>query len=183
MYISGGNEKGRKIKAPSVKDIRPTSNLIKESFFDIFREKINGAKFLDLFGGFGTMGIEAISRGAQTAVFVDKNRNALSVIYENLKSTGFTDKAKVIFAEALTALEKRITIQFDLIYIDPPYDYRNYEKVLEVISEKNTLLDNGVAVIEHYHKTDIPESVKLLEQFRKEKYGQTSLTFFKRKIL
>ena len=182
MYISGGNEKGRKIKAPSAKDIRPTSNLIKESFFEIFREKIEGAYFLDLFGGFGTMGIEALSRGAKSAFFVDKNRQALSVIYENLNSTKLIVKAKVILADALIALDKRINRPFDLIYIDPPYDYHNYEKVLELVSEKNTLFEDGIAVIEHYHKTQIPQSIKTLEQYRQEKYGQTLLTFFKRKI-
>jgi len=179
MFISGGEARGRKIKAPSAKDIRPTSLLIKEAFFEIFREKIAGCYFLDLFAGFGTMGIEAISRGAETVFFVDKSKYAISIIYENLKSSKLTQKTKVLFSDSQAALAKRIKEKFDLIYIDPPYDYKEYEKVLELISEKNILSENGIAVVEHYHKTSISGSFKNFEQYRKEKYGQTALTFFK----
>ncbi len=180
MFISGGKGKGRKIKAPSAKDIRPTSQMIKGALFDILRDEVQEASFLDLFAGFGTIGIEAMSRGAECCFFIDKNNYALSTVHENLTSSGYRDKCTLILSDAVNALQKRIKRQFDIVYIDPPYDYLKYVEVLSELSEKNILSSKGIAVVEHYHKTILPESLPGIILYRKEKYGQTALTFFQR---
>lgn len=183
MYISGGKSKGRKIKAPASRDIRPTSQMIKEAFFEIFRDKVEGSRFLDLFAGFGTVGIEALSRGAHEVVFTDISRHALSIIHQNTDSLKFNDRCSIILADARTALSKKLKGMFDLIFIDPPYNYRYYEDILKTIASKKLLSEDGKIVVEHYHKTLLNSEHNNIIRYRQEKYGQTILSFFeKRKI-
>ena len=179
MFISGGEEKGRRIKAPSSKDIRPTSHMLKEAIFEIIKERIKGASFLDLFAGFGSIGIEALSRGADYTLFVDKNKHAISIIYENISTAKVKDKCNILVSDSIAALEKRIKQKFDLIYIDPPYDYKYYGEVLKTIAEKETLSAEGLIIVEHYHKTEMNLPLKPLIISRREKYGQTAVTFIK----
>ncbi len=177
MRIQGGSLRGRKIKAPSAKDIRPTSQMIKEALFDILGDKIHGARFLDLFAGFGTIGIEAVSRNAESVVFVDKNKYALSIIRENLYNIGLNSLCKTINSEAIKAIKERLSDSFDVIFIDPPYNYEYYDEVIRGIFEKRILKPDGLIIIEHYHKTKLTSEVFEILKIRK--YGQTTLTFLK----
>ncbi|MCQ2736230.1 MAG: 16S rRNA (guanine(966)-N(2))-methyltransferase RsmD [bacterium] len=177
MRIQGGSSSGRNIKAPSAKDIRPTAQMVKEAIFDILASKIDGAYFLDIFAGFGTMGLEAASRGAAKTVFADKNRYAVSIIKENISKLGLNDKCSVITADAKKAIETRLEGPFSIIFADPPYAFSEYGTITKAIFDRNLLAEDGIFIMEHYHKTIIDPAG--FEIFRTKKYGQTSLTFMR----
>ena len=138
MRITGGEVGGRRIKVP--KGIRPTQDKIRAAIFNILGDKIKGAKFVDLFAGSGSVGIEAISRGASEVIFVEKSRKVLAVLNENLKSLGCVNKSKVIMADAL-----KVKIETpDIIFADPPYDKGFAKKVIDLWLKSKTLL-----ILEH----------------------------------
>ena len=127
MRVITGTARGRKLKTPEGMDIRPTTDNVKESIFNIIQFDIEGRRVLDLFAGTGQLGIECLSRGAKEAVFVDSSREAVKIIKDNLKTCGFS--APVMQMDSQSFL--RSCGQFDLILIDPPYDSGLYEGVLE----------------------------------------------------
>lgn len=179
MFISAGSAKGKKIKAPSAKDIRPTSQMIKEALFDILGPSVEETDFLDLFAGFGTVGIEALSRGAASVLFTDRNKYALSVLRENLQLSGFEKQAKILWGDALRNLTK-VRGQFDFVFVDPPYDYGFYDEILSAVAARKLLKPGAAVIVEHYHKTKF--SGAPLIRAREEKYGQTAMTFFREKL-
>ena len=179
MKVQGGSAKGRNIKAPSAKDIRPTSQMVKEAIFDILGEKIKGSAFLDLFAGFGTIGLEALSRGSESVSFVDRSRYAIGIIKNNAEVLGFVDKLKIISADIFKALLK-IEGQFDIIFADPPYDFKDYNLLVSKVKELNLLKKDGVFIVERYHKTELSDNGFVISRVKK--YGQTALTFFVNKL-
>lgn len=132
MRVITGTAKGRRLETLSGNDVRPTSDRIKEAVFSIIQFHIEGRRFLDLYAGSGQMGIEALSRGAREAVFVDKNKNALEIIRKNLESTNLKQNARVIATDALSFLRSSAE-PFDIAYIDPPYSAGILKKVLPAV--------------------------------------------------
>ena len=140
MRVITGTARGHRLKTPENYDIRPTTDNVKESVFNIIQFDIEGRRVLDLFAGTGQLGIECLSRGAAEAVFIDENTAAVKIVKENLKTCGFT--AAVLQQDALGYL--RHCGRFDLVFVDPPYDSGLYESVLETINSVDILSDGGI---------------------------------------
>ncbi|MCL6557836.1 MAG: 16S rRNA (guanine(966)-N(2))-methyltransferase RsmD [Firmicutes bacterium] len=180
MRVIGGLAKRRTLKAPPGRSIRPTAERVKEALFNILAAKIPGARFLDLFAGTGSVGIEALSRGAVQVVFVERSPRALNLIRENLRRTGFSNRALVLAKDALLALNllQRRGETFDVIYIDPPYG-KGYElKALSLIGSSGLLGRGGLVITETDCRDELPGEVQNLKLFRGERYGDTALSFY-----
>jgi len=160
--------------------VRPTADRVKEALFNILGGLVPGCTFLDLFAGTGSIGIEALSRGAAGAVFVEKFKENIGVIKENLTVTGMAGKARVLHqdvADALILLGME-GAKFDLIYLDPPYLEDHRISTLAGIARYGLLKPGGVAVVESGKKDSLPSEVEGLKMFRQEKYGDTMLSFY-----
>ena len=176
MRVVGGKYKGRKLSDFYGKAVRPTSDMTRESFFNIVSGRIEGASFLDLFCGTGAMGIEAISRGAERVVFNDASRESLTLLKKNLAVLDGAENYK-IFNLSAEDLLKRSEEKFDYVYIDPPYDSDLGEKALSLVGR--VLKENGVAVFES--ERPFGEKIKDLFLFDERRYGRAVLSFFKLK--
>ena len=146
MRVISGSARGRKLKEPSGFSIRPTGDKVKESIFNIIQFDIEGRRVLDLFAGTGQLGIEALSRGAAKTVFVDSSADAIKLIKSNLDLCGFSDRAEVYARDALQFISS--PEKFDLIFIDPPYDAKIFDKIMMKIIEFDKLSDNGIIILE-----------------------------------
>lgn len=173
MRIIGGKYRGRVLTSFKGKDIRPTSDRAKESLFNILAPEISGANVLDLFCGSGSIGLEALSRGADMVVFNDVSRESLEVLKKNLAMLNVTAK---VYNLDYKALLNGLDITFDVIYIDPPYKSGYGREALELIAQRKLLNTGGVAVLESDKpfEGDIPALVRYDER----KYGIAYLTFF-----
>ena len=145
MRVITGIARGRRLKEPSGMETRPTADRVKEGIFSSIQFEVEGRKVLDLFGGTGQMGIEALSRGAAHCTFVDLQKQAVGIIRENVNSTGFADQSTVIQGDALAFLS-RCREKFDLIFLDPPYDSGILEKAMELITTIDIVSENGIIV-------------------------------------
>jgi len=154
MRVISGSVRGRKLKEPIGHKIRPTSDKVKESVFNIIQFDIEGRSVLDLFAGSGQYGIEALSRGAKTATFVDSSSDSLKLVRENLNICGFSDNVLVHGRDALRYLES--DEKYDLIFIDPPYDTNLAEKAIERVMEFDKLNINGIIICEIKAESESP---------------------------
>lgn len=180
MRVIGGKYRSRVLAEFKGDDVRPTSDRVKESLFNILSLKLYGARVLDLFSGSGALGIEALSRGAKEVVFNDVSKDSLAILKKNLTALKITvngDEAKLFNSDYLVCLE-RVQGQFDLVLIDPPYRFDFGEKALQTIAKKGLLSENGIAVYERDRPFE--DEVDGLEKYDERKYGKTYLTFFKR---
>ena len=174
MRVITGTARGRKLETPTNYDIRPTTDNVKESIFNIIQFDIEGRKVLDLFAGTGQLGIECLSRGAESVTFVDENREAIRIIKENLKTCQL--KGTVMQTDALSFVKN--CGKFDLIFIDPPYDSKLYEPVLEAINSVDILSDGGIIVCEARKEKLLPE-MNLPYRKRKEyNYGKLKVCIY-----
>ena len=161
--------------------IRPTSDRLRETVFNILSPQIEGARFADLCAGSGAVGIEALSRGAASVTFVEQSPRAAAVIRENLAQCRITSGFKLINRPVLTALtylagEKQT---FDIIYLDPPYDSPLYHQVLESIASHGLLATDGVVLVEHRRSLLLLPNYDQLRPYREINQGETRLTFYK----
>ncbi|MBQ7896003.1 MAG: 16S rRNA (guanine(966)-N(2))-methyltransferase RsmD [Oscillospiraceae bacterium] len=168
MRVITGTARGRKLSTPTNYDIRPTTDNVKESIFNIIQFDIEGRKVLDLFAGTGQLGIECLSRGAESVTFVDENKEAIRIIKENLKNCQL--KGTVIQGDAVSFL--RNCGKFDLIFIDPPYDSKLYEPVLELINSVDILSDGGIIVCEARKEKLLPEMNLPYKKRKEYSYGK-----------
>lgn len=179
MRVITGKARGVQLKTPEGMLTRPTADRVKEALFSIINFDLPGAKVLDLFGGTGQLGIEALSRGAESAVFVDSREDACKLIRENLKRTRLEKQGRVIRSDYLDYLS-RCREQYDIILLDPPYAEVFLETALKRITEIDILQSNGIIV------TERPLGKELLCQFdgyersRDYKYGKTLLTIYRK---
>lgn len=180
MRVITGTAKGRRLKAPKGMETRPTSDRIKEALFNIIGTKVINVNFLDLFAGTGAIGIEALSRGAERAVLVEKNPKTTKIIRENLEITGLSDGAVVMVQEADKALDTLAIKgeQFGIIFIDPPYLKGLEKQSLEKIDRTNLLVPGGLIITESSKLDNMPEAVGRVKLFRQERYGDTVLSFY-----
>ncbi|MBR4392701.1 MAG: 16S rRNA (guanine(966)-N(2))-methyltransferase RsmD [Oscillospiraceae bacterium] len=176
MRVITGSAGGRKLKTPSNEEIRPTTDNVKESVFNIIQFDIEGRRVLDLFGGTGQMGIEALSRGAREAVFVDKSREAVKLIRDNLQTCGM--EAKVLQTDALSYL--RSGERFDLIFVDPPYDSGLYEPVLSTINSVDNLSEGGIIICEAHVDVPFPDVREPYRKAREYRYGKVKICIYKK---
>lgn len=161
---------------------RPTSDRVKESLFNIIYGYVHDSDVLDLFAGTGSLGIEALSRGAKSAVFVDKSKDCFDIIKDNLNHTKLVDKATVIASEVIGALDrlKSENKKFDIIFLDPPYYKNLIEETLNIIDKNGIISDNGIVIAEKNIADIIPEELGMLKLVRNQKYGDTVLAFYKK---
>lgn len=178
LRVISGSARGKKLISMEGLDVRPTLDRVKESVFNMIAFDISDASVLDLFCGSGALGIEALSRGAKRAVFVDKNATALSVTKQNLTATRLADNAKLVQSDSIVYLQNTNDV-FDIILIDPPYQAQLYERVLQEILERKLLAPNGIIVVESA-ESDPPEiPVKLFSEVREKKYGKVKIFLIK----
>ncbi len=179
MRVISGTARGRKLKELQGMDTRPTTDKVKESLFNIIQFEIEGRRVLDLFGGTGQLGIEALSRGAAHCTFVDQRREAAALIRENLKLTGLSDRARVVQGEALSFLQS-CREKFDVILLDPPYHTDLMDQALELAVKIDILSENGIMICETMAQRVLPELDRPYEWGREYRYGQIKLTVCRR---
>ncbi|MFC1511055.1 16S rRNA (guanine(966)-N(2))-methyltransferase RsmD [Candidatus Margulisiibacteriota bacterium] len=179
MRVISGTAKGKKLKVPKGK-IRPLTDRAREALFNILQSRIADSCFLDLFAGTGSVGIEALSRGATLAIFVELEKSSVRVIRENLENCDVSDRAEVYELDVVRALRilKLKEAKFDIIFIGAPYGSPNLEKALQELSDGNMLRPKGVVVAEHRKQHKLLESYGQLQAAREAKYGETVLTFY-----
>lgn len=181
MRIIAGKRKGLLIKSIDGETTRPTRDAVKEALFSILMNDVPDSRFLDLFSGSGAIGIEAISRGASEVYFSDINPECIKVINENLKKANFEEQARVLNADFKSVLKKLQGIQFDIIYIDPPYNKGYGENAIEIISENDMLCETGVIILETDTNEEVPDNIGRYERYNYKKYGRNILNMFRRK--
>lgn len=178
MRVIGGKYRGRRLKALEGLAVRPTSDRLRETLFNILAKLIKDSRFLDLCAGSGAVGIEALSRGASHVTFVDQSRRACSAIQANLETIGITNEATIIHKDAVSAL-KHLTGKFDFIFFDPPYESDVYDRVLRELGRSDLPARDAVVVVEHRAKHPPEQFYGGLERFRTVKQGESSLAFFR----
>ena len=178
MRVITGTARGTKLKTPEGMLTRPTTDRVKEALFNIIQFDIAG-DVLDLFAGTGQLGIEALSRGAAQCTFVDKGREPIAVIRENLKKTRLEERATVVQADYSSWL-KTCRQQYDLILLDPPYAEVFLETALKIVSEIDILTNSGIIVCERPFDKTLPEHIPGLVRYRDYRYGKAAVTIFRR---
>ena len=179
MRVISGKARGVQLKTPEGMLTRPTADRVKEALFSIIQFELPGARVLDLFGGTGQLGIEAISRGAKEAVFVDAREEACKIIRENLRRTKMEQYGKVVRADYMDYL-KRCRENFDIILLDPPYAEVFLENSLKMITEIDILQSGGIIVAERPVGKDLPWEFPGFTRSRDYKYGNTLLTLYRK---
>ena len=179
MRVITGSARGIPLKAPEGLQTRPTADRVKEALFSIIQFEISGAKVLDLFGGSGQLGIEALSRGAKSAVFVDAGESACKIIKENLKQCKLESQSTVIKCDYMEFL-KRNRAQYNIIFLDPPYAEVFLENALKCITEIDILQSNGIIVAERPVGKELPGNYPGYTRSKDYKYGKTLLTIFRK---
>lgn len=171
MRVITGSARGRKLKTPLNDDVRPTADSVKEAVFNIIRSDVEGRRVLDLFAGTGQLGIEALSRGAAEAVFVDYSLNSIKLVKENLSLCGF--RAEVVRSDAVSYL--KTCGKFDVIFIDPPYDSDLYETVLKTINIFDILNKGGIIIAEARRERVLPFLTPPYRFLKEYRYGKVKI--------
>lgn len=179
MRVITGTARGISLKTPEGLQTRPTADRVKEALFSIINFDIPGAKVLDLFGGTGQLGIEALSRGAVSAVFVDAREDACRLIRENLRRTKLEQNAKVVRSDYLDYLN-RCREQYNIILLDPPYAEVFLENAIKKITEIDILQSDGIIVAERPLGKELPWEFEGYTRSKDYKYGKVLLTIYRK---
>lgn len=179
MRIISGSLKGKKLFSPKKQTLRPTSDRVKETIFNVLGGVIDGKVVLDLYAGTGNLGIEALSRGAKRAVFVEKGRQAIRLIERNLEQCGFKINSEIISKDVNRAIGilKSKGEFFDLIIMDPPYERGLIEKTLRKLQSERIYHNDSILVIEHNRREPLSENNYGWQLFRQIKIGDTLISF------
>jgi 16S rRNA (guanine966-N2)-methyltransferase len=183
MRIIAGRLKGRRLKTPSWPGVRPTSDKLRETLFNILSTRVPGARVLDGFAGTGALGIEAISRGAASATFIDGDRRAVALTSENVAHCGIENVCVIIRAEVARVLDTLYAQTgfepFDIVLLDPPYALASGEHLLPVLESAGRVLsETGILVVEHARRDELPTTVTGLTRSRDVRSGDSALTFY-----
>lgn len=175
-------KKGTKLRTLEGDNTRPTLDRVKEALFSILMNKLVDAKVLDLFAGSGALGLESLSRGAESAVFVDKSPQSIKIIKENIVKTGFEDASKVYKVDFEVALKKLndISEKFDIIYLDPPYGKNIVIKTLNCMHKYDILNEDGIIVAETDESDVVDDVVGNFFRYDERKYGRVRIHFFRK---
>ena len=175
MRVITGFSRGRRLVTPNGDAVRPTTDNVKESVFSIIQFSIEGRQFLDAFAGSGQMGIEALSRGAAGAVFLDNSKASLAIVRQNLALTKLQERAKVIQTDTLSYLSS-CRERFDIAYLDPPYQQGLLQKALVLLPQ--VMQKSGVILCEHPADEVLPETVENFAAKKHYKYGKIMITVY-----
>ena len=186
MRVIAGTYRSRILKSLKGLALRPTSDRLRETLFNVLGRDIVGSRFIDLFAGTGAVGIEALSRGAVEVVFVENHGPAASLIRRNLQSLGIRSGVIVFAADAIRGLEtlaarpEEKTARYDYVFLDPPYSAaKEYTRVLEFLGSAELLARSGTVVAEHRRNFDLPEEAGTLRRFRVLRQGDAILSFYR----
>lgn len=178
MRVIAGTARSLRLKTPTGMDTRPTTDRIKETLFNMLQPHIPDAVFIDLYSGSGGIGIEALSRGARHAYFVENNKNALACITDNLRFTGFTDRATILKQDVLSALHGIREKEADIIFMDPPYDHDYERQVLHILESAPYVTERTLIVIEASLESDFSYLEQMGFVLIKEKCYKTNKHIF-----
>ena len=178
MRVITGTARGRRLNELKGSDTRPTTDRVKEGMFNIIQFDIEGRRVLDLFAGTGQLGIECLSRGARSATFVDQRSDAVRLIRENLKLTQLEERAAVLHADYAGALSAGE--EYDLIFLDPPYESKLLERSLQMISQFDILREHGIIVCESSLEKELPALSSPYSKYREYRYGKIKITVYHR---
>lgn len=183
MKIISGEKKGRKIFGPGPEAVRPMRQLVRKALFDILRNVVPESDFLDLFSGTGGVGLEALSRGANRAAFVDNLHESIRMIGKNIEKLGYQDKTTVYEMDVKNALEKfkLRDRRYDLVFLGPPYGEGLTVKTLQKFKGTNIVSDWGIIAGEVFFKNDLPEKFGKIELIDSREYGQSRLVIYRKK--
>ncbi len=177
MRVITGSARGRRLESPTGDNVRPTTDVVKEAVFSIVQFSVEGGMFLDAFSGSGQMGIEALSRGAAGAVFIDSSRRSMNIIKRNIALCGLEDKARTVSGDSISFLENT-NEKFDIIFLDPPYMTGLLQSALS--KSGKALKDNGVVICEHPKEEKLPEKTAELYLVRDYRYGKIMISLYKK---
>ena len=176
MRVTTGLARGRNLEAPQGLDTRPSSDMTKQAVFNIIQNYVEGAVFVDLFAGSGQMGIEALSRGAKTAVFTDTSNKAIEVIKANLKHCGLMEQARVAQMDAKSFLQGA-SQKFDIVFLDLPYQKQMIDEVLPILVSK--MAESGIIVCETERNEQLPEEAGNFVRHKTYLYGKAKITVYR----
>jgi 16S rRNA (guanine966-N2)-methyltransferase len=186
MRIIAGKFRSRLLKSIKGMALRPTSDKLRETLFNVLGGLVVDARFLDLFAGTGAVGIEALSRGAGEAIFVERHPPTAALIQKNLESLEIRSGARVVASDALKALERLAkehsapNARIDILFLDPPYaEAEAYKNVLAFLADAHLLTENAVVIAEHQRLLDLPETFGKLERVRVLRQGDAALSFYR----
>jgi 16S rRNA (guanine(966)-N(2))-methyltransferase RsmD len=179
MRIIGGKYKRRKLIASDDLSIRPAMDRVREFIFNVLQTDIPKAKILDIFAGSGSLGLESLSRGAEFAAFVDMNPKAIKAIEKNIENIKLEEAYQIFRQDAFKFVEHS-PYKFDIIFCDPPYKMENFVGIIEEIVNNDLLNEDGVLLIEHYSKIQLPESFGNVFRFRDKKFGKTIISLYRK---
>ncbi|MBI3015748.1 MAG: 16S rRNA (guanine(966)-N(2))-methyltransferase RsmD [Candidatus Tectomicrobia bacterium] len=182
LRVITGSAKGRKLKVPRGHSVRPTPEIARGALFNILGETVTGSRFLDLFAGSGSIGIEALSRGASYAAFVELNPSVCKILAQNLERCGFTPVSRIYSLDAVAFLPilLRSEAPFDVVFLDPPYEGTFCQKFLTQLPQYDIVTDTGLVVAQHFFKCKELESFSPYHLQRRQRFGDTVLSFFSR---
>jgi len=181
MRVIAGERKGMPLKAVNGNTTRPTTDKVKESLFNILGPFFNGGVVLDLFAGSGGLGIEALSRGMDQAIFIEKDGKAYQNLKENIEKCRYEKVAEAYRNDATRALKllMKREVQANLIFLDPPYAKHSYYKMVEDIITNHIVAKDGIIVCEHDNQLKLPQQMATFTKYREEKYGSTIISFYR----
>ena len=178
MRVIAGLAKGRRLFSVPGQDTRPITDRVKEALFDILADRITNSRFVDLFAGTGGVGIEALSRGARHATFVDSQRRAVSTIHRNLEVTGLAESARVLQRDAFKFIAGYQGEPFDIVYVAPPQYQGLWSRMLKALTGSAALAPGSLVVVQMYPKEFKPLELQQLVLCDQRKYGSTMLCFY-----
>lgn len=185
MRVIAGQYRSRILKSLKGLELRPTSDRLRETLFNVLRDRVEGSHFLDLYAGTGAVGIEALSRGSSLAVFVERHPPAVALIRKNLDSLGIETRAEVVRSAVAPFLEKHAAApggsarSFDLVFLDPPYALaEEYLLALQLLASASVVDPGGLVIVEHRHSFQLPQVAGRLRRIRLLKQGDAALSFY-----
>jgi 16S rRNA (guanine966-N2)-methyltransferase len=186
MRIIAGKYRSRQLHSLKGLPLRPTSDRLRESLFDILGQLVDGSRFIDAFAGTGAVGIEALSRGAREVLFLENQPKAVALIKKNLESLQANTGIRVLPVDVLQSLQalskenRPAQAQQEILFLDPPYDHAAaYERVLSFLGSATLLSENSLVIAEHRRKFELPEVVENLQRVRVLRQGDAALTFYR----
>jgi 16S rRNA (guanine(966)-N(2))-methyltransferase RsmD len=180
MRISAGTLRGRQLQSPKGLHTRPTSDLLRQAIFNVVGLRVIGARVLDLYAGTGAIGLEALSRGAAHATFVEQDPAALRSLRENVRALGVADRASVVAGDVRLVLRRGAGDAFACAFLDPPYGLALAGPTVEALASGDVLSDNAVLVVQAFHKEPLPAAAGPLRQTWRRRYGESTITLYER---
>jgi 16S rRNA (guanine966-N2)-methyltransferase len=181
MRVIAGKYRSRRLKGPENLRLRPTSDRLRETLFNILGPSVDDSLFVDLYAGTGAIGIEAVSRGARETIFIESHVASARLVRQNLEALGIRSGVDVIEADVVKGLKNLVArhLVADFIFLDPPYEGEEHLRVLEFLDESHLVAPYGLVIVEHHCSLELPERFDRLERTRLLEQGDAALSFYR----